>query len=172
MRLIYFSISLIITIALILLLDNPIGSIPPIGSFISPQQGFWQNAEKSDQDFSLDLSFPGLHGSSEVYLDERMVPHVFVSDENDAYFIQGYLHARFRLWQMEFQTYAAAGRISELIGPRALNFDREKRRLGMVYAAEKAVASMEKDPVTKAEADSYTAGVNAYITKLKQSELP
>ena len=42
----------------------------------------------------------------------------------------------------------------------------------MVYAAEKTVAAMEKDPVTKAEADSYTAGVNAYITKLKESELP
>ena len=31
---------------------------------------------------------------------------------------------------------------------------------------------MEKDPVSKAEADAYTAGVNAYITKLKESELP
>src|SRR6185437_948579 len=83
-----------------------------------------------------------------------------------------YLHAKFRLWQMEFQTYAAAGRISELIGPKALNYDREKRRLGMVYAAEKAVAEMEKDSVSKAEADAYTAGVNAYISNLKESELP
>ena len=42
----------------------------------------------------------------------------------------------------------------------------------MVYAAEKTVAEMEKDPVSKAEADAYTAGVNAYITNLKESELP
>src|SRR3954462_9483234 len=163
MRLIYFSISLIITIALILLLDNPIGSIPPIGSFISPQQGFWQNAEKSDQDFSLDLSFPGLHGSSEVYLDERMVPHVFVSDENDAYFIQGYLHAKFRLWQMEFQTYAAAGRLSEVMGDTSggVNFlaiDKSFRRLGMVYGAEQSLKKLKEDPVTKAENDAYTNG--------------
>ena len=41
----------------------------------------------------------------------------------------------------------------------------------MVYAAEKTVAEMEKDPVSKAEADAYTAGVNAYITNLKESEL-
>ena len=40
------------------------------------------------------------------------------------------------------------------------------------YAAEKAVAEIEKDPVSKAEADSYTAGVNAYISSLKESELP
>jgi penicillin amidase len=73
---------------------------------------------------------------------------------------------------MEFQTYAAAGRISELIGPKGLNYDREKRRLGMVWAAEKAVAELEKDYVSKTEADAYTAGVNAYITSLKESELP
>ena len=42
----------------------------------------------------------------------------------------------------------------------------------MVYAAEKTVAEMEKNPVSKAEADAYTAGVNAYITNLKESELP
>ena len=42
----------------------------------------------------------------------------------------------------------------------------------MGYAAEKAVAEMERDPVSKAEADAYTAGVNAYITSLKESELP
>ena len=63
-------------------------------------------------------------------------------------------------------------RISELIGPKALDYDREKRRLGMVYAAEKTVADMEKNPVSKEEADAYTAGVNAYITRLKESELP
>ncbi|MEJ0082029.1 MAG: penicillin acylase family protein [Puia sp.] len=31
---------------------------------------------------------------------------------------------------------------------------------------------MEKNPISKAEADAYTAGVNAYITNLKESELP
>jgi penicillin G amidase len=53
-----------------------------------------------------------------------------------------------------------------------LGFDREKRRLGMVYAAEKTVEESGKNPISKAEADSYTAGVNAYITSLKESDLP
>ena len=40
------------------------------------------------------------------------------------------------LWQMEFQTHAAAGRLSEIVGKKAIDYDRDKRRLGMVFAAE------------------------------------
>src|SRR5579863_2824468 len=172
MKIIPFFICLLVTVSLVIGLNRQWDGIPPIGKFVSPQHGFWQNADAYDKDYSADLKFPGIIDSATVFLDERLVPHIFAVNERDAYFIQGYLHAKFRLWQMEFEVYAAAGRISELIGPKALNFDREKRRLGMVYAAEKTVAVMEKDPVSKAEADSYTAGVNAYISKLKVSELP
>ncbi|MFI5194504.1 MAG: penicillin acylase family protein [Chitinophagales bacterium] len=167
-----FLISTVVTLLLVIVLNTPWGKSPPIGKFLSPQHGFWQNAEPVDKDFGQDLQLPGLKDPAEVYLDDRLVPHVFASNDADAFYLQGYLHAKFRLWQMEFQTYAAAGRISELIGPKALAYDREKRRLGMGYAAEKAVVEMEKDPVSKSEADAYTAGVNAYITSLKESELP
>ncbi|MDP4249153.1 MAG: penicillin acylase family protein [Bacteroidota bacterium] len=172
MKFLPFLISSAVTLLLVILLNSPWGKIPPIGKFLSPQHGFWQNAEPVDKDFGQDLQLPGLKDPAEVYLDDRLVPHIFTSNDADAFYLQGYLHAKFRLWQMEFQTYAAAGRISELIGPKALNYDREKRRLGMGYAAEKAVVEMEKDSVSKSEADAYTAGVNAYITGLKESELP
>lgn len=176
MRLAYFIISLIITIALIVILDKPIGSIPPIGKFISPQHGFWQNAEPADKDFSADLSFSQLNSSAEVYFDERMVPHIFAEEENDAWFIQGYLHAKFRLWQMEFQTYAAAGRLSEILGPGPdsayLNNDRNMRRVGMVYGAKKSLEEMERDSITGKQVNAYTAGVNSYIEQLTTSDLP
>jgi penicillin amidase len=167
-----FFLSSAITILLIIVLNTRWGPAPPFGEFLSPQHGFWQNAEAVDKDFGQDLQLAGLKEPAEIYLDDRLVPHIFAGNEADAYYLQGYLHAKFRLWQMEFQTYAAAGRISELIGPKATNYDREKRRLGMGWAAEKAVAEMEKNPVSKAEADAYTAGVNAYIMSLKESELP
>jgi penicillin G amidase len=174
MRIIPFILSTLITIALITALDNKWGAIPAVGRFLSPQQGFWQNAEASDHNYNQDLKFAGLKGNATVYIDERLVPHVFAEQEEDAYFIQGWLHARFRLWQMEFQTLAAAGRLSEKLGndPRILKYDREQRRLGMVYAAENTVKSIESDPVTKNYYDAYTAGVNAYISSLSMSELP
>lgn len=172
MKFVPFLISSAVTILLIVVFNTRWGLAPALGEFLSPQHGFWQNAEPVDRDFGQDLQLPGLKDPAEIYLDDRLVPHIFAGNDDDVYYLQGYMHAKFRLWQMEFQTYAAAGRISELIGPKGINYDREKRRLGMGYAAEKAVVEMEKDPVSKAEADAYTAGVNAYITNLKESELP
>ena len=172
MKFVPFLLSSTITILLIIAFNTRWGLAPPFGEFLSPQHGFWQNAEPVDWDFGQDLQLPGLKDPAEIFLDDRMVPHIFAGNDEDAYYLQGYIHAKFRLWQMEFQTYAASGRISELVGPRALNYDREKRRLGMIYAAEKAVTEMENNPVSKAEADAYTAGVNAWITNLKESDLP
>ena len=176
MRIIPLTVSALITTGLIFFLNTSwkIGgtAAPPFGKFLSPQQGMWQNAEPVNQSFSADLSFPQLSGKVNVYFDERLVPHIFAEQENDAYFVQGYLHAKFRLWQMELQTLSAAGRASEVVGNVALNHDREFRRLGMVYAAENSLKEVEKDTAIKAECDAYTAGVNSYIDGLTESTLP
>ncbi|HVT86199.1 MAG TPA: penicillin acylase family protein [Chitinophagaceae bacterium] len=172
MRVVPFVISTVITAGLVIALNKKWGPLPPLGKFLSPQHGFWQNAEATDHNFSADLTLPGLKGKVTVYFDERLVPHIFAEEENDVYFAQGYLHAKFRLWQMELQVFAAAGRASEIVGDKALNHDREFRRLGMVYAAENSLKEMEKDSQIKEECDAYTAGVNAYIDHLTESELP
>lgn len=172
MRIVPFIISAVITGALVYALDTKIGSNPPIGKFLSPQHGFWQNAEPADQDFTADLQFSDLKGKAEVYLDDRLVPHVFAENDEDLYFIQGYLHARFRLFQMDLQTKAAEGRASEIAGEKAIDYDKTKRRLGMKFAAENAMKEMEKDPVSKASFTAYTNGVNAYIGTLTESTLP
>ncbi|HET6721650.1 MAG TPA: penicillin acylase family protein, partial [Chitinophagaceae bacterium] len=174
MRIVSFFVSVIITIWLIYALNKPWGaSVPmPLGKFISPQFGIWQNAEQNDNDFTANLKLAGLNGKVEVFLDDRLVPHVFADEDGDAAFVQGFLHAKFRLWQMEFQTHAAAGRVSEIIGDKALAYDRTKRRLGMVFAAENMLKEIEANPLTKKTLDSYTAGVNAYVASLKESQLP
>ncbi|MEO6584430.1 MAG: penicillin acylase family protein, partial [Ferruginibacter sp.] len=128
--------------------------------------------EAADHDFSADLKFPSLQNKVDVYFDERLVPHIFADDVNDAYFVQGFLHAKFRLFQMELQTMAADGRAAEWVGLVAVTHDREFRRLGMHYAAENSLAEMESDPVVKSACDNYTAGVNAYIASLTASRLP
>src|SRR5215831_526739 len=155
MRILPFGISLVITLALIVVLSKQWGTVPPFGSFLSPQEGLWKNAEGVDKNFTADLSFPELKGKAQVYFDDRLVPHVFAQNEQDLFFIQGWIHARFRLWQMEFQTFAAAGRISEVLGAgennRYLNYDRSMRRLGMGYAAERSLEAAEQNPISKME---------------------
>ena len=172
MRIVPFIASAVITSGLIVVLNSNLVLPAPLGKLLSPQHGVWQNAESVSANFTTNLTFPQLSGKVDVYLDERLVPHIFAEQENDAYFVQGFLHAKFRLWQMELQTFAAGGRASEILGEKGLEHDREFRRLGMVYAAEIALQEVDKDPGIKAMYDAYTAGVNAYINNLTESSLP
>ena len=176
MKIVYFLLSLSVTLIVIVLLSSGFGKAPPFGKFLSPQHGFWQNAEPATQKYSGDLNSSSIGHSTEIYFDDRLVPHIFAQDESDAFFAQGYLHAKFRLWQMEFQTLVAAGRLTEVLGAGPdsafLNNDRSMRRMGMVYGAKRSLAEMEKDETTKKQLTAYTNGVNYYIENLTQAELP
>lgn len=145
-------------------------SLPPLGFFLSPSTGFWWNALWVDQNLPKELSFSGVDG--EVVFDERMVPHIFAANDHQAYFIQGYLHALHRLWQMDFSTRAAEGRLSEIIGERTLEFDKLKRRKGLAMAARMSVEHWKKDSFMISRLESYAKGVNAFISSLNVHELP
>lgn len=178
MRIIPFIISAAIAIALIVVLNTKIGGIPPLGKMLSPSHGLWQNAEPDDFSYNLNFESADLLDEVNVYFDERLVPHVFAQNDHDLYFVQGYLHARFRLWQMEFQTHAAAGRLSEILGEKVgensvlERHDRQFRRMGMVYAAENALKAIEKNDTTRNAIDAYTKGVNYYISQLQPQQYP
>lgn len=176
MRLIKFLLTLSFTLLLIYALNNRfvIGEtpIPPLGKFLDPFQGFWQNAEGSPLPYKESISVDGLTQSVSVQYDSMYVPHIFAQNMNDLFRAQGYIIAQHRLWQMDFQTYAAAGRISEIVGEAALDFDRLQRRKGMVYGAEKTVESMKENEELWAYLNSYAEGVNEYIENCKYKNLP
>lgn len=163
---------ILVTIILGVALNTKLGPLPPVGKLLDPFHGFWQNADKVGGEKNTDDNIVGLKGKVEVYYDDRMVPHIFAGNDEDLYFMQGYITAKHRLWQMEFQTFAASGRISELVGEKGANFDREKRRTGMVYGAKKSLEQINNEPETKKILEAYTAGVNAYINSLSYKTLP
>lgn len=163
---------LIFLLALVILLNTKLGPAPPVGKFLSPFTGFWQQAEAQEMAAAGNLALPGLKGEVTVRYDKNRIPHIFAQNDYDLYFGQGYVTARDRLWQMEFQTHAAAGRISEIVGDKALELDRFQRRMGMVYGAKQSLEGMLAHPDTRAMVHAYTAGINAYITGLSPKAYP
>jgi penicillin amidase len=167
-------VSLLFTIALVYFLNRSWNfgkPIPPLGKFLDPFHGFWRNAESGNVK-PTEENFAGLKDEVSILYDSALIPHIYARNEEDLFFTQGYLTAMYRLWQMEFQTHAAAGRIAEIIGPAALDFDRGQRRLGMVYAAQNSITEMEKDSATRMIAHRYCDGVNAFIQSLDYEKLP
>ncbi len=170
MKYITFFLSFLLTAGTFYGLNNKFGSIPPIGKFLNPYTGIWQNERETKIDGTIALN--GLQNEVLVHYDTHFIPHIFAQNDLDLYKAQGYITAKHRLWQMEFQTYAAAGRISEIVGKAALDFDREQRRRGTIYGAEKALAKMQEDENLYAALEAYASGVNAYINELDAAQLP
>src|SRR5262245_3663300 len=112
-RLLLRFVDVILLAGLLFALARPLGSLPPLGSFLDPVNGVWAVARRAEPPHDARAAIPGLVSPVEVVFDSRGVPHIFASSEEDAYRALGYVVARDRLFQMELQTRATAGRLSE-----------------------------------------------------------
>ncbi|MEE4217603.1 MAG: penicillin acylase family protein [Xanthomonadales bacterium] len=108
-----------------------------------------------------DFSFPGLSGTVTVTEDQYGIPTIRGDSELDVVFVQGYLHARDRFFQMDRDRKGAAGRAAELLGEAALSSDVLYRTFGLDRAAMKTWAALDAD--TKGWLQAYANGVNTYL---------
>ncbi len=175
MKRVRFVFTAVIVLALFWALGRPWpvagARIPPAGKFLSPFAGFWVSGRALDE-LPGDLTLSGLDGEVAVLWDDRRVPHIFAGNDYDAWFMQGWLTARDRLWQMEFQTDVAAGRLAEIIGSDGLDLDRYHRRIGLPLAAKNALEATSEHPASLTAVTAYAAGVNAWINSLSPADLP
>ncbi|MGA7236715.1 MAG: penicillin acylase family protein [Bryobacteraceae bacterium] len=96
-----------------------------------------------------------------VAFDGRGVPHIRAGNLEDALFVQGYVTAQDRLWQMDALRRFAAGELAEIVGASALESDEESRRLRLRRIAEESYATLPA--ADRAAAAAYARGVNAFI---------
>ena len=173
MPLIRFLLAMFGTFLVAFVLSTRLGPLPPLGYFLDPFGGFWQNAERpATAGDTLRVSAPALTRPVTVVYDRHRVPHVFAANDHDLYYAQGYVTARDRLWQMDFQTRAAAGRLSEVLGEVTFAYDRFQRRMGMVTGAERTLEAVAADPRSRQMLEAYTAGVNGWIDGLTPATYP
>jgi penicillin amidase len=107
------------------------------------------------------LTLAGPTAEIRITRDVNGVPTVRAANDHDAAFALGYLHAQERLFQMDMMRRLGAGRLSEVLGPMTLSYDRQMRTLGIYAAAERELAGLPKSVTDTL--DAYAAGVNAYI---------
>lgn len=168
-----FAAVLTLSLAFICNLHNPFGtSIPALGSLFSPFSGFWQNAESTPFDGLNPSDIDQLKAPVDVVFDDRLVPHIFAQHTEDAYFVQGYITAHYRLWQMDIATRAVSGQLSEIMGEGLLKRDQWQRRKGILFAAENYMEVVRQNPKELALMEAYADGVNAYVNQLSPADYP
>ncbi|MGH7711395.1 MAG: penicillin acylase family protein, partial [Gemmatimonadaceae bacterium] len=96
----------------------------------------------------------------------------FAQSELDAYRALGYVVARDRLFQLDLQTRAGAGTLSEMVGAVARFADKEARELGMPRAAMAKWRRLPPESFVRRLFEAYADGVNAYIEAVPKSAWP
>lgn len=105
----------------------------------------------------------GLKGEVQIVSDRYGFPHIYAGTEADAMFALGYMHARDRLWQMDFNRRAARGRLSEIMGSQALEHDILVRTIGLNRLAARSAERVKNDPRLYENMSAYAWGVNSYM---------
>src|SRR6056297_2468175 len=107
------------------------------------------------------VEVPRLSDDVNVFTDANGIPTIVGETEVDVTFVQGYLHARDRFFQMDFLRRVASGTLAELVGTPALGNDIQLRTLGLRRAAWASFA--ELDATEAAWLKAYADGVNHYL---------
>jgi penicillin amidase len=111
------------------------------------------------------ISLPGLQQAVTVDRDGWGVPHIRASSVEDAAEAQGYVMAQDRLWQLDLLRRVARGQLSEILGERTLQIDKDFRMLELGRVADREASTLGPEPRKILEA--YARGVNEFIAQHK-----
>ncbi len=102
-----------------------------------------------------------LSAPAKVYYNESQIPSITAATEEDASFVMGYLHAKDRLFQMDYTRKIAQGKLAELVGTPALSNDIQFRTIGFERAARVSLPALNAK--SQGMLKAYADGVNAWL---------
>src|SRR5713101_1886584 len=148
------------------------GPLPALGPAFNPTTG----ARTMALDASLKndtLHLAGLQQPVTITLEKDGTAHVVANTDHDLFLAVGYLHARFRLFQMDLLRRQGEGRLSEVVGKAALDSDRFELQLGVLRTAQQEFSAVAPDSRSRSAIDAYAQGVNDRISEAEAThQLP
>lgn len=106
----------------------------------------------------------GLRAAVKIERDGLGVPRIVGQDRLDVARATGFLHAQERFFQMDLMRRRAAGELSELFGPVAIEVDKKTRVYRFRNVARRGIA--DSSPTEQAVIGAYVDGVNAGLAAL------
>src|SRR5215467_6585005 len=168
-RVINLLAALLVSAAVLALFAFGYGPVPALGRALVPGHGAWASAPGGQPIHSQTLSLPGLAHPVSVTFTSHGVASVRAADEADAFLALGYLHARFRLTEMDLERRLGEGRIAQLAGPAGLSSDRFELQLGLLRTARAEWAATPRSSPAGQELLAYSRGVNDYLAQARAS---
>ena len=158
----------VVSAALLYAAFFPAGRLPPLGTAFNPVTGVWTMAADA-QVSSGKLRVAGLQQPAQVTLERNGTAHIVARTDHDLFLATGYVHARFRLFQMDLMRRQGEGRLSEIVGKAALDVDRFELQLGLLRTAHTEWDGLAADSPSRQALTAYAQGVNDRIAEAKSS---
>jgi len=117
-----------------------------------------------------ELALAGLSAPATVQRDANGTVTIDAANETDALRALGYVHAQERYFEMDLMRRLAAGELSELFGPIAIEKDKAQRVHRMRARVRADLADMADG--RRPQLDAYAAGVNAGLAALRTRPWP
>ncbi|HEX8861419.1 MAG TPA: penicillin acylase family protein [Actinomycetes bacterium] len=143
------------------------GPLPALGPMLEPTTGVWAGAANAELPRDGTLRLRGLRAPVRVVFEPGGVPHVRAASRHDLWLAFGYLHARFRLFEMDLARRQASGRLAEVLGPDQVASDELELRLGLRHTAEAAWAELRPGDPAREALLAYADGVNDRIAEAR-----
>jgi penicillin amidase len=161
--------ALVVSVLLLGVLGFGYGPIPALGPALDPGRGAWTSAAGGEPVRSQTLSLPGLEHAVTVSFTAQGVPSVRAASDHDMFLALGYVHAQFRLAEMDEERRLGEGRLAQLGGPTDLASDQFELRLGLLRTAQEEWAQMPRDSLAAQALTAYAQGVNAWLAQVHAS---
>jgi penicillin amidase len=141
------------------------GTIPALGPALDPARGAWTSAAGGQPATSQTLRLPGLTAPATVSFTSQGLASIRAASDHDLFLALGYVHAKFRLSEMDLERRLGEGRLAQLAGPSDLSSDKFELRLGLWRTAQAQWA--RTSGLARAALLAYSQGVNDDIAQVR-----
>jgi penicillin G amidase len=141
------------------------GPIPPLGPALDPGRGVWTSAMSGETIKTQTLRLAGLDQPVTVTFTKQGLAEINAATDHDLFLALGYVHAEFRLSELDEERRLGEGRLAQLGGTSDLASDKLELRLGLLRTAQQEWAQMPKSSAPAQALDAYAQGVNDDINQ-------
>ncbi len=169
-RVIHAVVAVCASAAVLGLLAFGYGQVPALGPALVPGHGAWTSSAGGRLPVSQTLTLAGLSRPASVSFTAQGLASISAADDDDAFLALGYVHAEFRLAEMDLERRLGEGRLAQLAGPADVTSDRFELRLGLLRTAQQEWAQMPRSSPAAQALIWYSRGVNDYLAQARASK--
>ena len=156
-----------VSAVLLWVLAAGLGPIPPFGAALDAGSGAWTSAAGGRPVTSQTLRLPGLQDPVPVSYTAQGIASIRAATDHDVFLALGYVHASFRLGEMDEERRLGEGRLAQLAGPSDLASDEFELRLGLLRTAQREWAQTPRSSPAGQALLAYAQGVNDDIARVR-----